>query len=384
MKKIHVLLHDDLNIDNFPTNTLYVGEVSPNGAEYICIKDEFGDSINLRDEQTTAIENFTKNFMEVSTKVNWNENPKILFQISDAGSKKEVLNDLYNKLKNTCTDLKPMKEILQVDGNRYEFTPFISVHGTFITMKLNGADDTTVSESVRTLLTEVWKSYDSVLTILWELYKNLADLLSTLSLKTAQQFKRIVKIDMGIIETKIRIDRLLFDINDTSWVERKWIKEIVDLRSNSTNRLYQLIVNSVNSGSACIGKWMIVQDASIDNTKNMIGVAIIEVCGNNKVIDFKFSNSGTSGIKIMPSSSGEEFPIIALHGGARYHIFRTPQGTGSLNTNLVDVTTLMNSYINLNAISGHTTLMADDYRIGGDGLYLREHGGTSFFKISLI
>lgn len=384
MKKIHILLHDDTNIENFPTNTLYVGEVTETNVEYLAIKDEFGDTIKLRDEQTTDIENFAKNFIEVNSKVNWNENPKIIFQISEFDNKKDVLNDLHNKMKALGSEVKPMKEILQLNSSRYELVPFISTHGSFLTMSLNpNRPDTTINEGVRTLLTDIWKFYDVILIKLWEVYKDLANLISSLTLSTAKQFSRIVKIDMGIIETKIRVDNMLTDMTTVDWVERRWIKHVVDLRSESADKLFQLVINSKNTPDSCIGKWFIVQDAAIDSVRNKIGTALLEVIGNNHVIDFKSSHHGLGGVKLLPIKNSSQFPLIALHGGARYHIFRTPQGTNPLTGQLLDVTTEASKYVNLSRVSGSNILYADDIKIGSSEVCLREYGGNGVFKLKL-
>lgn len=384
MKKIHILLHDDTNIENFPTNTLYVGEVTDTNVEYLAIKDEFGDTIKLRDEQTTDIENFAKNFIDVNTNVTWNENPKIVFQISEFSDKKNVLCDLNNKLKNIPVEIKPMKEVLQLDNNRYELVPFISAHGSFLTMSLNqNRPDYTINESIRTLLTDIWKFYDIVLMKLWEAYKNLANLLSSLALSTAKQFSRIVKIDMAIIETKIRIDNMLNDMRNVDWVERRWIRHTIDLRSQSASRLYQLVINSKNDSGAAIGKWFIIQDTPIDSVKNKIGTALLEIMAGNKVIDYKVSNSGLGGVKLLPIKNSDTFPLIALHGGARYHIFRTPQGTNPIDGSLVEVTAFAQKYVNLNRVDGYNVLFADDIKIGSNEVYLKEYNGSQVFKLKL-
>ncbi|MGL5766443.1 MAG: hypothetical protein ACRCX8_12475 [Sarcina sp.] len=382
-KKIHVLLHDDTNIDNFTTNTLYVGEVTANNTEYLAIKDEFGDTIKLRDEQTTDIENFAKNFIQVSNTVNWNSTPKIVFQISKYTNKKDVLNELHQKMTALSTEIKPMKEVLQLDNNRYEFIPFISAHGSFVTVKLvQSKDDVSVSDGMRTLLTEIWRSHDVILMKLWECYKNLVNLIASLALSTAKQFKDIIKIDMSIIETKIRIDGMLRDIQNVSWVEDKWVHHIIDLRQHPSNKLFQLIINGSTAPDACVGKWFIIQDTKIDNNINRIGTAMIEVL-NNVVLDFKASHNNINGIKLIPNDIEGSFPFIALHGGARYHIFRTPQGTNPLGTNLTEVTTLVNKYKHPLDIKGCSSLYAKELVSSNQTIVIKSCNGEERFKINI-
>lgn len=382
-KKIHVLLHDDTNIDNFTTNTLYVGEVTANNTEYLAIKDEFGDIIKLRDEQTTDIENFAKNFIQVSNTVNWNSTPKIVFQISKHSNKKDVLTELHQKMTSLSTEVKPMKEILQLNENRYEFVPFISAHGSYVTVKLvQSKDDVSVSDGIRTLLTEIWRNHDDILMKLWECYKSLVNLITNLALSTAKQFKDIVKIDMSIIETKIRIDNMLVDIQDVSWVERKWIKHTVDLRQHPSSKLFQLIINGSTAPDTCVGKWFIIQDAKIDNSNNRIGTAMIEIL-NNIVLDFKVSHNNVNGIKILPNDINGDFPFIALHGGARYHIFRTPQGTNPLSSNLAEVTSIVNKYKHPLDVKGCSSLYAKDLISSNQTIVVKSSSGEERFKINI-
>lgn len=379
-KKIHVLLSSGDNIESLVTNSLYIGEVNGT-AEHLCIKDEFGDTVFLRDELTDDLERFTNNFIDVSSTVSWPTEPRIVFQVSNAATKKEVFEELARNFKAGEVDFKPMKEIFQVNNERFELAPFLLADSVYSVLKINNNLGNTLYENLRTLLTETWSNMDMILIKLWDCYKLLANTTISVSLSMARQFSRIIAIDMGIIETKIRIDQLTQDTKDINWVENKWVAHTLDLRAQSSARLYRLKVNTLDTPAATVAKWFIIQDNTIDEARNRNGIAIIEML-KGKIIDFKQNNFNTSGIKILPVHISL-YPTIALSGGARYIILRTPQGTSPLDLSLEEITNSVSNFKELNSVDGRTFLMGDAIKVNSNAINIKSDNGSEYFKLQI-
>lgn len=379
-KKIHVLLSSGDNVESLVTNSLYIGEVN-GGAEHLCIKDEFGDAIFLRDELTDDLERFTNNFIDVSSTVSWQTEPRIVFQISHASTKKEVFEELHRNFKAGEVNFKPMKEMFQVNNERFELAPFLLADSVYSVLSINNSPGSTLYENLRTLLTETWSNMDMILIKLWDCYKLLANTTIDVSLSMARQFSRIINIDMGIIETKIRIDQLTQDTKDINWAENRWVAHTLDLRAQSSARLYRLKVNSLDTPAATIAKWFIIQDNTIDEARNRNGIAIIEML-KGKIIDFKQNNFNVSGIKILPIHISLT-PTIALSGGARYIVLRTPQGTSPLDLTLEEITNNVSNFKELNSIEGRTFLMGDAIKVNSNAINVKSDNGSEYFKLQI-
>lgn len=370
MKDLHVLIVDDTNIENIVSNSLYIGKIDSEGNKYASLKDAYGDSINLRDDNTQDIEDMICDIFSVSPAVNFTGNPKIIFQVSNQTTPRAILEDLQRKFMATKEEIKIHKEIVQINSDRYELVPFVTAHGCYTELVLNESKDKTMNENIRTLLTSLWYGYDAIIMALWETYKDLANLFTSLALSTSKQFSDIVFMDIEVIETKIRIDNLRNSMGDIDWVEKKWIKTTFDLREHNLTRLFKLNVNSLNTDKATIGKWFIIQESPINNDLSQSGIAIIEIL-RSRVIDFKQTAYECSGVKIIPvETKDNRFPLIALHGGARYHIYRTPGGTVALDKTVTEITDEVNKNKTIKSIKSFSTIASEDIQVGGDKLYL--------------
>lgn len=319
MKDLHMLLGYGENNNADITNVPYVGDIGEGGIEYLSIKDAFGDTIMVRDQLTNNIEtHLLTNLIDVSSTETYPESPRILFLVSDKTDKYEIRQELFDIMK-TADAMTPVKEALQVNGSKFELTPYITADRVYTEVKLVNTDTArTHAESIKTLLTEFYRSMDLIIQKMWNMYKQYTLTATTLIAEVTEQYKNIILVDLAIIETKCKLDMLKAEVDGITSLNKKFVYEDMDLRGSSTDEVFSL---RLLGSSRQIGRYYILQ---IEGTTSdpKLSSALIELCGN-VVIDYINGADFNNGVMIHPDYLNNPTSKIFLKGGKKYRVYRS-------------------------------------------------------------
>lgn len=305
-----------------PFNSLHSFDEDSDTWESLNVKNGLGESLLCRDDITSSVEYFIKNFIDVGNVEKYEVDPKILFFVSNEGDMNNINMELISKVKNE--EFNPFTKHAQINDLDYKVIPFYNTNMVYTELKVNSGDRSkSLYESYRYILTQFFKNIDLIYDDIVDVTEKTAKLIKERMKVHATKSEELLGEDSKSIMTNIHIANLKTTIGKVdSYRSLPLHKHTVNLGNHSRSYMWTYRVSN-HSSNPNLYRYLIV------DTSHKKSCAYFELIGTNVVDQFI-----TNAFDTMAPFGNRNVGYILLRGGSNYTLLTNDPNANFANTGI--------------------------------------------------